>query len=80
MDNRLNALIRNMMDYDAGDAKRIQHFMKVHYFSYFIFMFLICTFLKSYLRARRHKNRNQKQEYISDIIHLFPSLQLKFRL
>jgi uncharacterized protein len=36
MDNRLNALIRNMMDYDAGDAKRIQHFMKVHYFSYLI--------------------------------------------
>ena len=28
MDNRYNTLIRNMMEYDAGDAKRIQHFIK----------------------------------------------------
>lgn len=33
MDNRHNTLISNMMEYDAGDAKRIQHFIKVHYFS-----------------------------------------------
>ena len=36
MDNRYNTLIRNMMEYDAGDAKRIQHFIKVHYFAHLI--------------------------------------------
>lgn len=38
MDVRLNELIWKMMDYDAGDVKRIQHFIKVHYFASLIGM------------------------------------------
>ncbi len=33
MDRRISEITMKMINYDKGDAARIQHFMKVHNFS-----------------------------------------------